>query len=364
MLKSHFNLKDKDLESSKMVEEEAAASPSGEMLLGEHEEASVEEQPIVYPERRLNRSEVSIRLSLLGKVAEGDGYTYLKATCTGMSLTDISALKSFKHLQFVDVSNNNLNLDALQAITELPFLVFIHADKNNLRSAALKKMKYMQVIIMNYNHISSIHDVYQPELSTLEVGYNKISRIHFESRMPTLKCLDFRYNLIGDISDLDFPNLDSLYLAGNKITSLVGVEKLVNLRVLHVRNNPIKLLNGFDPALTKLQYINLRNCKVATLKQVKKLRALTGLEILILKGCPFMGGIGEETAEVATEEDDAELRIEILASLPRLKRINKGVITPEERTEANDMMKVWLEEGENDEEELDEEHNEEDSNED
>ncbi|KAM3961792.1 leucine-rich repeat-containing protein 23 [Aphomia sociella] len=325
-------------------------------------EAVTEEEKIVYPVRKLNKSEVSVRLSMLGKTAEGDGYTYLKAACTEMSLTDISAIKSFKHLQFLDLSQNYLDLDALQAISELPFLVLIQADKNILHSAALKKMKYLQVIIMNNNFISSVHDVYQPELCTLEVGYNKICKVHFDNRMPNIKCLDFRYNFIQDISNFDYPKLDSLYLAGNKITSLVGLERLVNLRVLHVRHNPIKTLNGFDANLTKLQYVNLRNCKVATLKQVKKLKVLTALDTLVMKGCPYMGGTGEETAEIGNEEEDSEIRIEVLATLPRLKRINKGVVTPDERAEAKDLMMQWLEEGDKDKEDFEEEHNEEDSN--
>lgn len=189
-----------------------------------------------------------------------------------MNLTDLTAFKSYKHLQYIDISNNNINSESLQVLSELPFLLLIHADKNNLTSGYLKRMKYLQVIIFNYNSISSLYDIYQPEMSTIEVGYNKIKSIKFENRMPSIKCLDFRYNLVDDISDIDFPNLDSLYLAGNKITSLMGIERLKNLRILHVRNNPIKLLNGFDPEHKKLQYINLRNCKVFTLKQVKKLR--------------------------------------------------------------------------------------------
>lgn len=189
-----------------------------------------------------------------------------------MQLTNIRAIASFKHLQFVDVSDNFLTTEALQVVTKIPFLVLIHADKNHLDSAYLKKSKYLQVIIMNSNNISSVFDVYHPELSTLEVGNNEIAKIDFRDRMPTLRCLDFRYNRISDISNLNFPNLDSLYLAGNKISSLVGIENLVNLRILHVRNNPIKLLNGFNADHTKLQYINLRNCKVTTMMQVKKLQ--------------------------------------------------------------------------------------------
>ncbi|XP_038215236.1 leucine-rich repeat-containing protein 23-like [Zerene cesonia] len=359
MLKSHFNLqRDDNEEEIEIVPEEHAYH--------EHvgEEAGPDEEPIIRPpERVLNRSEISIRLSVLGKTAAGDGYTYLKATCTNMNLTEISAFKSFHHLQYIDVSNNNLNSESLQVLSELPFLLLIHADKNNLNSAYLKRMKYLQVVIFNNNRISSVRDVYHPEMSTVEVGYNKILNIYFENRMPNLKCLDFRYNSIHDISDMDFPNLDSLYLAGNRITSLVGIAKLPNLRILHVRNNPIKLLNGFEPIHKKLQYLNLRNTKVTTLKQIKKLRVLPALETLVIKGCPYMGGTGEEDAEVADEEENPEQRVEVLASLPRLKRLNKGVITPEERTEANDLIKQWIEEGENDEEEIEDEHNEQESNE-
>lgn len=199
-------------------------------------------------------------------------YAYLKVTCTNLKLTHLKALLLFTHLQFVDVSENLLQLDALQVVTGLKYLIFLHASKNVLESAALKTTKYLQVLILNYNSLTSVHDVYQPELCTMEAGYNKISKIYFEKRMPHLKCLDFRHNLIEEIGVVDFPNLDSLYLAGNKIKSLVGLEKLVNLRILHVRNNPIRLLDGFDEGLTKLQYINLRNCKVTTLKQLKKLR--------------------------------------------------------------------------------------------
>ncbi|XP_045491175.1 leucine-rich repeat-containing protein 23-like [Colias croceus] len=358
MLKSHFNLQRDD------NEEEIEIVPE-EQTYHEHvgEEAVPDEEPIIRaPERVLSRSEISIRLSVLGKTAAGDGYTYLKATCTNMNLTEISALKSFHHLQYIDVSNNNLTTESLQVLSELPFLLLIHADKNNLNSAYLKRMKYLQVIIFNNNRITSVRDVYHPEMSTVEVGYNKIINIYFENRMPNLKCLDFRYNSIHDISDIDFPNLDSLYLAGNRITSLIGIENLPNLRILHVRNNPIKLLNGFDPVHKKLQYLNLRNTKVTTLKQIKKLRVLPALETLIIKGCPYMGGTGEEDAEVADEEESPEQRVEVLASLPRLKRLNKGVITPEERTEANDLIKQWIEEGENDEEEIEDEHNELESN--
>ncbi|KAJ2948928.1 hypothetical protein O0L34_g5863 [Tuta absoluta] len=341
MLKSKFSLQQKEIEEEFKLEEEAEE---------EKPATSVTEEEVV-EHRALNKSEVSVRLSWLGKIACGEGYSYLKATCTGMKLTDISAILCFKHLQFVNFSENFLTIEALQKVTDLPWLLLLHADKNICISANLRKCKYLQVIIMNYNQLTSVEDVFQPELSTLEVGFNKITAIRFKNRMPHLKVLDFRYNLVQNVLDLDFPNLDSLYLAGNKIKDLTGIDRLQNLRVLHVRNNPIRTLNGFESNLPKLKYLNLRSCKVRTLKQIKRLRILTGLESLVLKNTPYMGGTGKEGPDIVEEEEDPELRVEVLAALPRLKRLNKLVYSPDDRTEANELMALWLEEGEKDEEE-------------
>ncbi|KAI5646623.1 leucine-rich repeat-containing protein 23 [Phthorimaea operculella] len=332
MLKSKFSLQQKH------VEEEIRPEEEGE----EEKPPTLVEEEDVIEYRALNKSEVSVRLSWLGKIACGEGYSYLKATCTGLKLTDISAILCFKHLQFVNFSENFLTLEALQTVTGLPWLLLLHADKNNLASANLKKCKYLQVIIMNNNKLTTVEDVFHPELSTLEVGFNNITEIRFINRMPNIKVLDFRHNLVQNVLDLDFPNLDSLYLAGNKIKDLTGISNLLNLRVLHVRNNPIRVLNGFESNLPKLKYLNLRSCKVRTLRQIKRLRILTGLETLVLKNTPYMGGNGKEGPDTAEEEEDPELRVEVLATLPRLKRLNKSVFSPDERTEANELM-AWTE---------------------
>lgn len=213
-------------------------------------------------------------------------YTYLKTTCTGLGLTDVSAIVNFKHIQFVDVSNNKLKLEKLQVLMKLPFLLYLQADQNLLDSAALNRSKYLQVIVMNNNTITNCFDIYQPLLSTLELGYNKIRKVSFEFNMPELKCLDFRYNLIRDLLDWNFPSLVCLYLAGNKIKRLDGIETLTSLRILHLRNNPIKKLDGFTEEMKDLFYLNLRNCKVKSLKQVKKLK-VTYFVIFIYTQFPF-----------------------------------------------------------------------------
>lgn len=188
-----------------------------------------------------------------------------------MGLTDIRAIVNFKHLQYVDFSNNKLTIEKIQPVTELPYLLLLKADQNLLQSAALNKTKFLQVIIMNRNYITSCRDVYHPNLSTLELGYNKIEEVSFETPMPSLKCLDFKYNIIRDLTNWEFPNLHSLYLAGNKIKKLDGIENLTSLKILHLRHNPIAKLDNFHEDM-QLIYLNLRNCKIKSLKQVKKLK--------------------------------------------------------------------------------------------
>lgn len=67
MLKSHYKLQadqeDQETEEYLHLEQIGEALP---------EETVVPLLP-TYPERKLNRSEISVRLSLLGKTADGDG---------------------------------------------------------------------------------------------------------------------------------------------------------------------------------------------------------------------------------------------------------------------------------------------------
>lgn len=44
-----------------------------------------------------------------------------------------------------------------------------------------------------------------------------------------------------------------------------------------------------------------------------------------------MGGPGKETQEAQEEEDDTDTRIEVLAAIQSLKRLNKTQYSPEER---------------------------------
>lgn len=76
MLKSRFNLAQSQTEGDAVDEhlpDDVADEHRDEEHVGGEGIIEEEEKKIVFPPRILKRAEVSIRLSLLGKTAEGDG---------------------------------------------------------------------------------------------------------------------------------------------------------------------------------------------------------------------------------------------------------------------------------------------------
>lgn len=117
----------------------------------------------VIEEKILSFDEASRCLSVLGKDESGSRYAYLMITvtdryhkteksflCGGKNsflrkLTNVRTILNFKHVLFVDVAGNFLDLDALQVLTELPYLILLKADRNITESAALNPAPFLQV---------------------------------------------------------------------------------------------------------------------------------------------------------------------------------------------------------------------------
>lgn len=53
---------------------------------------------------------------------------------------------NFKHVLFVDISGNFLNLEAVDVLADMPFLVYLKAERNVIESAALRPIPFLQVI--------------------------------------------------------------------------------------------------------------------------------------------------------------------------------------------------------------------------
>lgn len=352
----------------------------GEDELDEQEEQSQEEQeqhgqkgqlPTQEPQsdyvsssdrllvKKLSFIEASRCLNTLGKDESGVKIAYLKLSALDMQLTDISCIVNFKHLHFVDVSNNFLRLEALQVLTELPYLLYIKVEGNIVESAGLKPMPFLQVLLLNRNRIKETIDISQPLLNCLEIGENRISSINFDSSLVNnLKELSLHGNNLTELSGQYPQSLESLYLNRNKISKISFTAPILrNLKRLNLRENNIRKLDGFTEALVNLSYLNLRNNKINKVRQFRKLKSLPNLRSLIIMGNPVCFAKGsmdeeeEEDEEIKEDEDSSEedmlpkdtLRLSVLAILPNLRRIDKEYVSDEEIKESEEKRGAILE---------------------
>lgn len=135
-----------------MAEGEFGESPRG--LRGEYQPFIADTTPrFIVPfdvpsvDKKLTFEEASKCLHNLGKDESGVRYAYLMITATNRKLTDVSIILNFKHVLFLNLSDNFLNLDALQVLAKIPFLAMLKANRNRVESAALDQIPFLQVDI-------------------------------------------------------------------------------------------------------------------------------------------------------------------------------------------------------------------------
>ncbi|NWW36830.1 LRC23 protein, partial [Panurus biarmicus] len=263
-------------------------------------------------------------------------------------LTDISLLKRFIHLRYVDLSKNKLK--DLAPLSNLTQLLWLKVDGNLLTSASLQELPYLQVISFDRNQIMDLEGITHPLLANLslkgdtghlssflwghslgKVGLTFFSLWHSENKIQSalglshdqlfsLQVLELRGNEIKTTAGLGVSKLKKLYLAKNTICSLEGLEEFEQLETLHLRDNKLEALDGFSDSMKCLQYLNLRNNGIKSFQEVEKLQVLPMLQALVLMDNP------------CAEEPD--YRLEVLSRLSRLQRLDKESIEEEEREEA------------------------------
>lgn len=262
-------------------------------------------------------------LSVLAKTGSGLAHAYVRMNLRDKKLTDIAVLSQYIHIRYLDISENNLS--EISSLNAIPQLLSIAANKNKITSPQLNEMKYLQVLSLADNNISSTTDIAHPLLETLNLSSNQITDLVDldELHLPNLRSLDLHGNQLASVTGLQLPLLQKLYLASNKLTSLEGLSGLRQLTTLHARDNQVALLEGLTPSMAALQYLNLRANHVADVSEVTKLHPLPRLHGLVLADCPI------------SEIDD--YRIEVLMAVPKLERLDKEEFTEDERADAEEI---------------------------
>nr|XP_023404833.1 leucine-rich repeat-containing protein 23 isoform X1 [Loxodonta africana] len=244
-------------------------------------------------------------------------------SATSRDLTDISLLRSYIHLRYVDVSENHLT--DLSPLNYLTHLLWLKADGNRLRSAQLDELPYLQIASFAYNQITDTEGISHPRLGSLDLKGNRIRMVTGldPQKLNSLHTLELRGNQLDSTLGINLPKLKNLFLAQNMLKKVEGLENLSNLTTLHLRDNQIETLSGFSGEMKSLQYLNLRGNMVTDLGELAKLRDLPKLRALVLLENPCT--------------DESDYRQEALVQMAHLERLDKDFYEEEERAEADEI---------------------------
>ncbi|XP_031239225.1 leucine-rich repeat-containing protein 23 isoform X2 [Mastomys coucha] len=208
-------------------------------------------------------------LSLLCKIGSGLAHAYVKLEAKDRDLTDISLLRSYIHLRYVDISENHIT--DISPLNSLTHLLWLKADGNQLRSARMNELPYLQIASFSYNQIMDTEGIFHPRLGSLDLKGNRIHEVTGldPERLTSLHTLELRGNQLETTMGINLPKLKNLYLAQNLLKKVEGLENLSNLTTLHLRDNQIETLDGFSKEMKSLQYVNLRKPTTLASRPVK-----------------------------------------------------------------------------------------------
>ncbi|KAM6924389.1 leucine-rich repeat-containing protein 23 [Xenentodon cancila] len=279
----------------------------------------------------LTKETISEGLSLLCRIGNGLGHAFVKLDLKDKRLSDIAAISSYIHIQFLDLSKNHLT--DLSPLASLSHLLWLKVDNNAVacfKGQPFGELTYLQWLSVAINRLVDIDGLVGPALESLNLTGNGIQQINgFETGcFANLVTLELRGNLLDTTAGINLPTLQRLYLAQNSIKHLDGLEKLECLTILHLRDNKLETLDGLSPSMKCLQYLNVRGNAITNEKALQSLGHVSkSLRTLVLSKNPV--------------EETLDYRPNVLIRLPQLERLDKDYISMEERTEAWRTIRVF-----------------------
>ncbi|KAM9752490.1 leucine-rich repeat-containing protein 23 [Menidia menidia] len=282
----------------------------------------------------LTKEMISEGLSLLCRTGNKLEHAFVKLDLQDKELDDITVIRSYIHIRFLDLSNNHI-ID-LSALSSLNHLLWLKVDKNavsSFKGQPFSELTYLQWLSMAVNRLTDIDGLVGPSLETLNLKGNGIQRMSGLQSiyLSNLVTLELRGNNLDTTNGINLPNLRRLYLAQNAIKRLEGLDKLERLAVLHLRDNQLETLEGLSPNMKCLQYLNVRGNSITDESALRSLDLVSKtLRALVLTENPLV--------------ETADYRLTVLMLLPQLERLDKEPVSFEERTEAQRTIKELKEE--------------------
>jgi len=85
-------------------------------------------------------------------------HTYLLLFFVFQGLTDITMLRYHRHLQYINIANNNIS--CLSPLIDLPYLIYLNASHNQIeRLSNFTPSWYLTYVNLSYNHMTDLGDL-------------------------------------------------------------------------------------------------------------------------------------------------------------------------------------------------------------
>ncbi|KAG8002636.1 Leucine-rich repeat-containing protein 23, partial [Nibea albiflora] len=192
-------------------------------------------------------------------------------------------------------------------------------------------LTYLQWLSVAVNRLTGLDGLVGPALESLNLSGNSIERVNGlqSGCFANLVTLELRGNRLDTTDGINLPNLQRLYLAQNSIKRLEGLGRLERLTTLHLRDNQLDTLDGLSSNMKCLQYLNVRGNVIIEENALQCLGLVSKtLRALVISENPLV--------------ETTDYRLSVLMLLPYLERLDKDPVSPEERADAQERIKVKL----------------------
>ncbi|CAH1971170.1 unnamed protein product [Acanthoscelides obtectus] len=240
----------------------------------------------------LSQRMIAWSISNLQRVPELNFYAYVKLSLEAKELTDITAIKKYHFIQYLDLSFNKLT--TLQPLGDLPFLQYLYVSHNELENLLdFKAPFYLTYVNFSYNHVKKMPDLKDFwSLVHLDLCFNEIEKIEGIESLRFLSHLDLSHNKIQVVENISNLRLQTLLIRSNMIDTIeeegkgVGISTLHLIRTIDLTYNNISSLRYFEGCYN-LETLIIAANKISSLTDIYCLRSLIHLRSLDIRDNPI-----------------------------------------------------------------------------
>ncbi|XP_005112686.1 leucine-rich repeat and guanylate kinase domain-containing protein [Aplysia californica] len=311
-----------ELQNDEILDTEKPDLPKDDAVDGGEEEAD-DEGVELSPDGVLDEETVARGLSNLGRSATGDGQVYLNVTIPGFSLTDISLIAEYEHLQKVEIPYNDIT--DLSPLGKLKFLLVLDASHNRIPTLLdFEPPANLQTVDLSWNKIEEMRDLSaHRNLEKLVLDNNTIPAVQGLEKCKRLKHLSISHNKIKKIQNLNDLPIQHLNLSNNEIRMIENLETLKYLREVNLSGNTIRSLSGLDHNVL-LESVDVEDNEVIDIVEINHIKNARNLRDLNLLRNPI--------------QELPDYRLSILFRISRLTTLDRHHVKEQEKVAAINMF--------------------------